>query len=74
MVGLGDLILGEVRLGHGEVTLVGLGDNKYRVLGIHIYKLYRYIYIYIYIYIHKLYIYIYTGCERYCRPFFLCKL
>jgi len=26
LVGLCDLILGEVRLGHGEVTLVGLGD------------------------------------------------
>jgi len=26
LVGLGDLILGEVRLGHGVVTLVGLGD------------------------------------------------
>jgi len=26
LVGLSDLILGEVRLGHGEVTLVGLGD------------------------------------------------
>jgi len=26
MVGLCDLISGEVRLGHGEVTLVGLGN------------------------------------------------
>jgi len=26
MVGLCDLVLGEVRLGHGEVTLVRLGD------------------------------------------------
>jgi len=26
LVGLGDLILGEVRLGHGVVNLVGLGD------------------------------------------------